>query len=381
MDIVYYMAMNPTSWTLYKDNPSAWDAMIAACEEAKESIDLENFIFNKDEIGERFIEACAKKAAEGVKVRFIWDAAGSFTFFGSSIIGDLKEKGIELIFFKTLIPKLFSFYNYRSWYFRNHRRTLVIDGKIGFTGSTCIYKRAEPWRDTAVKLEGPVVQDMQRSFERMWLRAHGRRRRRKLILEKGREYLRNMRKNAGRNASEFQYVSNSPFIRQRRLYKNILEAIRNANASIAITTPYFVPTRRLARVLRLAAHRGVEVKIILPESSDFPTVDLGARTFFASMLRGGVRIFLYKKKLIHTKSIVIDNEWATVGTLNLDTISLLYNFEANLVTTNIHFVKSLTGHFEEDLANTHEITLAEWNRRFFVEKIATFLVKFVRSFL
>jgi len=342
--------------------------MMDACAEAKESIEFENFIFTADVIGNQFIEVCALKASQGVRVRFIWDAAGSFSFFGSSIAEELRKKNIELVFFKTLLPEFFSLHNYRSWYFRNHRRTLVIDGKIGFTGSTCISKRMERWRDTSVRIEGPVVKEMQDSFERMWTRAHGKR-------------PPHLKQRDSKTDGEFEYVTSMPLPGKRELYSRVLEAVRGSEKSIFITVPYFVPTQKLARVLRLAAHRGVDVRLILPANSDFPTVDLGARTFFHSMLKGGIRIFLYKGNMIHTKSIVIDDAWGTVGTLNLDHISLLYNFEANLVTTNVRFIEELASHFEEDLKQCQEMTLEEWNRRFFVEKVATFFVKFIRIFL
>lgn len=359
--------MNETKWTLYTENQETWSAMLSACESAKKSIDLENFIFTSDEIGRKFIDLCARKAAEGVKVRFIWDAAGSFRFFGSSIVEELRSKNIELRFFKTLFPGIFNFHRYRSWYFRNHRRTLVVDGSIGFTGSVCISKRMDGWRDTSVRIEGLVVKDMQLSFEKMWDRALGIRV--------------NKRRKTNANDHEFEYVTNNPFPSQRFLYRRTIEAIRSAENSISITVPYFVPTRRLSRVIRLAAHRGVDVKIILPENSDFPTLDLAARTFFHGMMKIGVRIYLYKGRMIHSKTIVIDDNWASVGTLNLDNISLRYNFEANIVTHNGQFIDELKKHFANDLRHCEEVIFEEWDRRFFVEKIATFFVKLIRRFL
>jgi cardiolipin synthase len=356
-----------TSWTFYRDNPSIWNALLEACESATTSIDLENFIFESDEIGNRFIDVCARKAAQGVRVRFIWDAAGSFTFFKSSIIEDLKKKGIELRFFKTFVPNIFSLHKYRSWYFRNHRRTVVIDKKIGFTGSTSISARMTKWRDTMVRMEGPVVCDMELAFEQMWMRAIGKR------VKKRPEDL--------KSDFEFEYVSNTPVPRNRHLYRRLVEAIRNSEKYIYITTPYFVPTHKLMRVLRLAAHRGVDVLLILPAASDFPLVDLGARTFFHQMLKAGINVHLYKTGMIHVKSVVIDGDWATLGTLNLDNIGLLYNYEANLVTTNAHFAEEMKEHFEEDLKSSERITFEDWNRRFFIEKIATVLVKLIRSFL
>jgi cardiolipin synthase len=359
--------MKETSWEFYTSNPAAWEAMIDTCQNARSSIDFEIFIFTPDAIGERFIDICAKKAAEGVKVRFLWDAAGSFTFFGSSVIQDLRKKGIELVFFKTLLPSIFTIHDYRSWYFRDHRRTLVIDGKIGFTGSTCIEERMRSWRDTVVRLEGPVVRDMQWAFEQMWARAHGKR------VAKRPEEL--------KHDYTFEYLGNTPVPKTRHLYRRLIDAIRGAEKRLWIATPYFVPTHRLIRVIRLAAHRGVDVRIMLPRASDFPTVDLGARTYFHQLLKAGVRIYLYGGSMLHTKSVVIDDDWSTVGTLNFDHISLLYNFEANIVSNHPRFTNDLSQQFELDLEKCTEITLDEWRRRFFVEKIATFFVKFIRIFL
>ncbi|MDP3962718.1 MAG: phospholipase D-like domain-containing protein [bacterium] len=364
------MTIRETSWKTYTANPKAWKAMLQACENAEESIDLEQFIFMADEIGNKFIEVCTRKAREGVKVRFLWDAAGSFTFFGSSMVEDLKNKGIELVFFKTLFPGFFTIHDYRSWYFRNHRRTLVIDGKTGFTGSICISKEMKEWRDTHVKIEGPVVEDMKKAFERMLDRAHGKRVPRRIP-----------EKRSGGVDHEFEYITNTPMGRNRRLYNRIVEALRNADKYIYITTPYFVPTHRIARILRQAAHHGVDVKIIIPEKSDYPIVDLGARTFFHSLLWSGVKIYLYKGKMMHSKTVVVDDKWASVGTLNIDHISLLYNFEANLVTKNRHFAEELSSHFAHDLQSSQEITYEEWKNISFVKKIVLFFVKFIRGFL
>ena len=359
-------SLTPTTWKFYRSNPEAWEAMLDACRQATVSIDFEIFIFTADEIGRRFIDVCAEAASRGVRVRFIWDAAGSFTFFKTGSIDELRKKGIELIFFKDLLPSIFRLHDYKSWYFRNHRRTLIVDGKIGFTGSTSIETRMTTWRDTMVKIEGLVVMDMQILFNRMHLRAQNRRVPR--LPQPKSDY-------------EFEYVINNPTPKRRFLYARIIEAIRGAQKSICITVPYFVPNHRLARVIRLAAHRGVDVKIILPSASDFPTVDLGARTYFNQLLKFGVRIYLYQGRMIHTKSIVIDDVWSTIGTLNLDYISLLYNFEANLISTNKRFAQELLGHFNDDLKNCQEVTLVEWERRFFIEKIASYFVKLIRIFL
>jgi cardiolipin synthase len=361
------MNTRATNWKLYTTNEEGWGAMLEACESATISIDLEQFIFVTDDIGKKFIEVCARKAQQGVKVRFLWDAAGSFSFFGSSIVDDLKKKGIELVFFKTLFPNFLSAHDYKSWYFRNHRRTLVIDTRMAFTGSICVSDKMINWRDTMVRIEGPVVNDMQKAFERMWDRAHG-----KKVPKIDED------KHSDR---EFKYITNNPLPRRRRLYKHILDAIHHAQKYIYITTPYFVPTRQIIRALRLASHRGVDVKIILPEWTDHPLVDLCARTFFSKLLESGVRVYFYRDEMLHSKTVVIDGGWATVGTLNFDNVSLLYNFEANLVSTNKEFTAEVYQHFIEDVSKSEEVTLTSWKRRYWVEKFAGFFIRFVRDFL
>ncbi|MBP6858360.1 MAG: hypothetical protein KBC33_00845 [Candidatus Pacebacteria bacterium] len=357
----------PTSWTLYATNEEAWTAMLADCAQAQKSISLEQFIFVNDDLGKKLIDICAERAAAGVKVRFLWDAAGSFSFFGSDIARDLKERGIELVFWKTLIPSYFKVPNFRSWYLRNHRRTLVVDEHIGFTGSICVSDRMKGWRDTNARFQGSVVREMSNAFDRMWARA-----------TEGTP----VPKRVHVRDHEFRYVTNYPAPKRRHVYGDLIEAIRSARKYIYITTPYFVPTHRLARVIKLAAHRGVDVKIILPERTDhYPTLDLAARSYFKTLLHSGVKIFLYEGTVIHSKSIVVDGEWSTVGSMNLDSASLLYNFEANIITTNAKFAEELSAHFVHDMQKSHEVRRDEWYNKFYTDKILFFAIRLIRKFL
>jgi cardiolipin synthase len=356
---------NPTKWTLYSENGGAWHSMLADCANAKTSIVLEQFIFVNDEFGQRLLDICKERAANGVKIRFLWDAAGSFTFWGSNIVEELKKAGIELLFWKTLVPSYFKMPNFRSWYFRNHRRTLVIDGKIGYTGSICVDNNFKNWRDTNVRLEGPVVPKMENAFEQMWARAQ------KTKLP---------RRSWSLNA-EFRYVTNYPAPGRRHVYAELVKAIRRARNHIYITTPYFVPTHRLVHALKVAAGRGVDIRLIVPERSDHYIVDLGARAYFKTLLQSGIRIFLYKGNMIHSKAVIVDGTWSTIGSMNLDSASLLYNFEANIVTTNDDFAHELTGHFMKDTEESKEVLLKDWQNRFFVEKIPEILVHLIKRFL
>lgn len=367
-----------TDWKLYTENESSWNAMLEACRNAKESIVLEQFIFIRNNIGEQFIEICSKKASEGVKIRFLWDAAGSFSFTGSKSIDELKSLGIELVFFKTFVPGFYNVHDYKSWYLRNHRRTLVIDGKIGFTGSICVSDDMRDWRDTVVKLEGPVVNEMKSAFERMWYRA------KKIKIPKRFEDGMIFNRSDYINKSKFKYITNNPLPGKRYLYNNLLQSISNAKEYIYITTPYFIPTRRLVHAIMNAVKNGVIIKILLPENTDHSIVDLCSRTFFNKLLKAGVRIYLYKgneKEMIHSKTIIIDGKWSSIGTMNMDNISLLHNYEANIVSTDIDFAEELLTHFIDDIEKSKEIVFSDWKNRPITEKIETFFVRFLRDFL
>lgn len=359
-----------TAWKLFAANEEAWLSMLHDCAHAEKSIVLEQFIFVNDEFGQKLINVCAERAAAGVTVRFLWDAAGSFTFWGTNIAGDLRAKGIELIFWKTLIPSYFKVPNIRSWFLRNHRRTLVIDDAIGYTGSISVSDSMKNWRDTNVRIEGVVAAEMANAFERMWERA--KRSKRLSVRALARD-------------PAFRYVTNYPAPGRRHIYANLLKAVRNARHYAYITTPYFVPTHRLVRAIRAAAERGVDVRLIIPERSDhYPALDLGARSFFTGLLECGVRIFLYPNtdgNIIHSKTALIDGTWATVGSMNLDSVSLLYNFEANIITVNTGFIEELSAHFVRDMHASREVSAADWRNRFFVERIPEILIRLVRKFL
>ncbi len=365
--MVILLSMNKTtSWRIYPLNEDAWQAMLDDCANAKESIVLEQFIFVNDIFGQKLLEICKARARAGVKVRFLWDAAGSFTFWGSNLAEELKDSGIELIFWKTLIPSYFKLTNLRSWYFRNHRRTLVIDDRVGYTGSICIDDHFKNWRETNVRIEGPIVDEMVHAFGQMWARAT----RNRVIRYK------KLPPN-----SEFRYVTNYPAPGRRHIYSELIGAIRRAKKNIYITTPYFVPTHRLLRTMKASAKRGVDVRLILPERSDHRAVDLGARAFFTKLLKSDIKIFLYKGNMIHSKAITIDDTWSTVGSMNLDNISLLYNFEANIVTTNDSFSRELKAHFIEDLGESQQVYLKDWQKRSFFQKVLEKLAHLVKKLL
>jgi len=341
------------NYSIYRDSIAAWKDMLEMCKNAQETIDLEQFIFIPDDIGKQFLDVCIAKAQQGVRVRLLWDAAGSFSFFGSRMIEDLKKKGVHLRFFKALIPR--NVWNHRLWFYRDHRRSLVIDGRIAFTGSACIWEETHDWVETHIKITGPIVAAITETFEQMWNRAGAKTYR--------------WDKKIPQVYGDTAYVTNSPILKMRFLYKEVYSALQKARRSIHITTPYFVPDHRMLQQLFRARARGVSVKIIIPEQSDHFFVDVAAYSYFNRLHKAGIKIYFYEKGMIHSKSIIVDGTWVTIGTLNFDNVSFRYNFEANLVSTNPSFVTDLEQVFQDDLQGCKEVTSEEWKKRPLIQKL------------
>ncbi|MDB5259623.1 MAG: phospholipase D/transphosphatidylase, cardiolipin synthase [Candidatus Taylorbacteria bacterium] len=365
-----------TTWKIYPSNKDVWEAMLEECRSATTSIDFEQFIFDNDEVGKRFIDVCTEKAKQGVRVRFLFDDAGTFGLFlwnGSRRLGfsnallfsELSKNGIQIAFFNTIIPKTLN--NHRWWFFRNHRRSLVIDSKVAFTGSHCILKEVENWRDMSIRMTGPVVSQIEDSFSTMWNRAH------------------NMKVDWGKNHPDteggFSYETSAPLPKRRFMYFRLVNAIRSAQSYIYITTPYLIPDHRMLRVLRLAARRGVDIRLILPEATDHTVVDLGGRSYYSTLLRNGVKIYRLPAPILHSKVAVIDGDWGTVGTMNLDRISLRFNFEANIVGTDKTFVSELHQYCRNLMNEAVRVDLAEWEKRSSTQKWLEFLTRFIRQLL
>ncbi len=322
--------------------------MKEACLQAGVSIDIEQFILENEGIGEEFIKLFIQKRKEGVKVRVLCDMVGSYPFFNSKVPSLLREHGIEVRFFNIVRPwKIQTIF---SWFFRDHRKILIVDSQTGFIGGVGMREDMRGWRDTHIKVSGSIVEEMHHAFEEMWR------------LAKARTF-NERRKRARSFSKQFQFITNSPYFKKRFLYYKLIEVLRSAHKSIYITTPYFVPDRRLIRVLSMAALRGVDVVILIPEKSNHPMVDRASRIFFDRLLRSGVHIYLYRDSMIHAKTVVIDGEWATIGSFNMDSLSFIWNFEANIVGTSKVFVKEIEGLFKEDLMRSNELTLLEWRDR------------------
>lgn len=330
------------SWKFYTTSEMAWEGMLQSCREAKVSIDLEQYIFNGSSIiGRAFVGVFLAKAKEGVVIRLLLDATGSLGFYRGSLCRELTVRGIKVAFHQGIVaPSLKKLFPLAL---RDHRKLLVVDKKEAHIGGVIITEQARLWRDTAVCLRGSVVGELARSFETVWQRSRkmdpvGR------VLSKNED-------------SEFSIAGNSFHLYDKHLYRSFLRHITAAKKYIYITSAYFSPNGEFRRALVYAHKKGVDVRILLPKKSDILLADLLAKLYFKRLLRQGIRIFLYTKEVLHAKSIVIDDQWASVGSCNFDWLSFWINYELNVISTNRDFATDLKDLFLLDLEESEEVLL------------------------
>jgi cardiolipin synthase len=344
-------------YSLTRTSEEAWMTIIEDIRNAKHSIDCELFIIDMDDVGMYLLNALRQKSREGVRVRVLADAGGSYLFYlANTLKAELREDGIDLVFFNHLIPLYPR--TIKLWYFRNHRRSIVIDGEIAYTGGVCFSKHMEGWRDTVLRvISKETASDMTQAFQRMWKLAE------KKVFEK----------RSTPAPKEWLYLTNAPLPGKYYYYNAILELIKNAQKDIFLTSPYFVPDYMFFRALYRAQKRGVQVHLLLPLHSNHLPVDYAGDFFKERLLKKGARIYRYPPCMIHSKTSVFDDHTCSVGSMNLDNISLRYNFEGGMIIKDKECVAEVRQHFEEDIRDLSPLTLAEWHNRPFKSKIMMYL--------
>ncbi len=352
-------------WKLYSNSRESWEAMYDDCAKAKESIDFEMYIFDVDEIGQRFLDLFIKKSLEGVHVRLLFDMVGSYPFYISELPEELSRSGIEVRFFNPVSP--WRIPNFTSNFFRTHTKLLVIDQEIVHTGGVNIRDSMASWRDSNVRLQGGLAEEAGYIFARMWR-----------VVEEG-KFL-PFRKHSV-YVKNFAFRTNSPHLGQRFVYNELIDVIRNAKKYVYLTTPYFVPDIRLLRVIRLAAKRGVDVRLLIPRNSNFKTADLAARSYFTLLLKSGVKIYRYTDSMLHAKTAVVDRSWAMIGSFNLDSLSLLFNYELNVVSDSEDFAFELQEIFMQDLQKSEQVMAQEWYKRSYLRKSLEMVTWPIHKFL
>lgn len=327
--------------------------MLQDCERATRSIDIEEYIFQNDSAGKPLFDCLMRRAMEGIRVRLLIDSAGSFSVAHSPFLEELRVAGIEVSVWNPI-----SFghaHNLFAWYFRDHRKMLVVDNQFAHTGGVCLQADMRNWRDTQIRIQGPVVEQFARSFNHIWKASQSKKFSRVLPEPP--------------TGEGFQILVNAPRFRQRYIYRELLTRIRRARRRIYITTPYFIPNYRFFHRLKAAVRRGVDVRILTVDKSDHTSVDRASDFHLGPALRAGIKVFRYSPSTLHAKSAVID-DWATVGSTNIDNLSLLLNHEANLTGTDPRFVADMAKIFLDDVERSKEMNLSEWNKRPLAAKLA-----------
>ena len=343
-------------------------AMVEGIRSAQHTITFENFLWKEGKVTRDFAEALAERARAGVKVHFLQDALGCRGLYGPSM-NLIREAGVNLQIFRFLGMAM---------NFRTHRKLLVIDGRVGFIGGVGIADDWQGngctpcfWRDTHYRLEGPAVAQMQQAFIDNWLETRGE-------LLHGEEYFPKIERHAEDMCCQVFKSSAGEGSDSARLM--LLVSIAAARRIIRIANAYFVPNELGMRTLLEALGRGVKVEVIVPgPDTDAQLVRAVGKMCWEPLLEAGARFFEYQPARFHSKYLLVDDCWASVGSANLDNRSMSLNEEANLNVLDERFVKAHTRVFEEDKSHSREITMDDWRRRPPLEKIRGTLGWMLRS--
>ena len=368
--------------TLLIDGPATYAAMFRAIENAKDHINLETYIFEDDEVGRRFADLLLKKQSEGIQVNLIYDSLGCLNT-PTAFFQRLRDGGILALEYSPINPAKAR----EKWLLthRDHRKILVVDGSIAFTGGVNISRvysssslsehrersTDEAWRDTHVQIEGPAVAELQKLFLETWARQKG-------PELPQRDYFPTLKRE---RSDLIEVVGSTPGQENRITYIMYVAAFTYAQNFIHLTNPYFVPDEQTLKALTDAARRGVEVKIILPGTSDENTAFYAGRSHYAHLLKSGVKLYEHRAGMLHAKTAVIDGVWSTVGSTNMDLWSFLRNDEVNAVILGRDFAGEMEAMFEKDVEDSHQIHLKQWKKRPFSERAKEWLARLLQYWL
>jgi cardiolipin synthase len=336
------------------DGQQTYEAMLKAIASASNYVLLQSYIVNDDEAGNEFKTALIAKAKQGVRIYFLYDEIGS-NHLSRSYIKSLQENRIQVSAFNTTKGRGNRF----QLNFRNHRKILVVDGETAFVGGLNIgdeylgkNPHLSPWRDTHIRMQGPTVQCLQSSFLRDWYWATGE------ILEV------NWQVNANWETNQTAFVlPTGPADQLLACNLFFVNAIDQAQTRLWIASPYFVPDESTLSALKLAAVRGIDVRIILPNRPDHLLVYLCSFSYYTEMQAVGIKLYRYKNGFMHQKIMLIDQDMAGVGTVNMDNRSFFLNFEVMGFVADLRFVESVEKMLQDDLAASVAVDLSEYERK------------------
>jgi cardiolipin synthase A/B len=357
------------------DGDQAYPAMLQAIEDAKHSVGLSMYIFNNDRTGNRFVEALGRAVARGVEVRVLIDDLGARYFYSwRSISGSLQRAGVPTArFLPTFWPRSFVYAN-----LRNHRKLMIVDGPIGFTGGMNItdecwlsLQPSYPIHDMQFRIQGLVVARMLEVFAEDW----------KFTTGESLDGERWFPKLEPRGTMLARGVSSGPSEDLEKLRLVLLGALSSARTRVVIVTPFFLPDADLISALNITALRGVQVDILLPKDNDLLLVRWAETAQFAQMLEYGCRLWIMPGPFTHTKLMLVDGVWTMLGSANWDARSLRLNFEFNIECYDLALAASLESRLEKSFAQAERMTLDMLNARPFLVKLRDGVARLLMPYL
>ncbi len=349
---------------LLRDGAEAFPAMLTAIEEARTEIFLEMYWFASDRIGTRFAEALEAKARRGLVVRIMYDAVGSLQA-DERMFSRLKDAGCDVRQYNPIAPWRAQF-RVGLINHRDHRKLLVVDRCIGFTGGVNLTDAWAPaeqggqaWRDDTVRIEGPAVEQMREIFMHGWTHwdSPG-----SSFRPEGSAVTPVVESDPGRSG-RVRVLANHSFMERLAIRRAYLQEIEAAKRSICITNSYFVPDGRIRRSLASAVERGVEVRVIVQGRTDVPVAKYAGRKIFGRLLQDGIQLYEWQGPILHAKTAVIDSRWCTVGTYNLDYRSWRFNLEVTAAIEDAAIARALERQFSADLERCKPIDYESWSNR------------------
>lgn len=347
-----------SSVTFMKDSQEKFDVLFGLVRSAKEHIHIQYYIFMDDELGTALANLLIEKAEEGVEVRLIYDDVGAWKV-KRSFFKNMEEHGVQVeSFLKVKFRWLASRVNYR-----NHRKLVVVDGKVGMMGGMNVADRYlqglsfGAWRDCHIKIEGSAVAGLQNSFLVDWYSSRGE------ILPREKYYP----ELSPTGDNIIQFATSGP-VGIRSIHTGILQAISTSEQNVYIQTPYFIPTDALMLAIQMAAMRGVDVRLMLPRQADTTFVHEATQSFLSDVLEAGGKIYFFEAGFLHSKLLVIDDELTITGSANMDIRSFEHNFEINAFIYNKDTCARAKEIFCRDMADSTLLNGEEWEKRGRIQK-------------
>jgi cardiolipin synthase len=358
------------------DGVEAFPAMLQAIAGARRFVHLETYILRADRTGRLFAAALTDRAQAGVHVRLLYDGFGAFPL-STAYLADLRRAGVETIEYRPVNRRRWT---WKRWLRRDHRKILVVDGEAGFVGGINIADDYSPrpfggkgWRDTHALIRGPLVSDLEEMFHTTWHEAGG---------PPYQAFPRVASESVAVDGTELAMAVGTDLTGRRGVIRrHLVHAIRRAARTVCIANAYFVPDRGLRRVLRQAARRGVEVQLILPGESDVRSVQWAGERSYRGLLRDGVRIHLWFGSHMHAKTVAIDDAWASIGSYNLDYMSLFWNKEVVVEIVGESTPTRLREQFKRDLQHCRALDYDTWRRRSWWRRLRSWFFYRFRRFL